>query len=167
MFVGQRLLGISRDFWRAEDDECEYNGKSGYNDEKGDFVFYEPAYFVCALFKVANGTTFINLPRHFLNQNPPDDIYFCIDEKKHNLYLSFIEPRPEVPAFRRTLQKAGKNDCQIRLPFPRELKGIFFPDKYLRMTLTEKEKDLFLCKFEWEKPNLADYVKCPKVYDGD
>ena len=33
MFVGQRLLGISRDFWRAEDEECEYNGKSGYNDD--------------------------------------------------------------------------------------------------------------------------------------
>ena len=32
----------------------------------------------------------------------------------------------------------------------------------LRMTLTEKEKDLFLCKFEWEKPNLADYVKPQK-----
>ena len=30
------------------------------------------------------------------------------------------------------------------------------------MTLTEKEKDLFLCKFEWEKPNLADYVKPQK-----
>ena len=137
MFIGERLLGITRDFWRVEDDESKYNGKSGYDDENGNPVFYEPAYYVCSLFKVANGTTFINIPRHFLNQNPPDNIYFCIDEKKHKLYLSFIEPRPEVPAFCRTLQKA------------------------------EEEKDLFLCKLEWEKPNPVDYAGHSQVYDGD
>lgn len=65
------------------------------------------------------------------------------------------------------MQKAVKNDCKIRLPFPRELKGIFFPDKYLRMTLTEKEKDLFLCKFEWEKSTPVDYIRHSQIYDGD
>lgn len=35
------------------------------------------------------------------------------------------------------------------------------------MTLTEKEKDLFLCKFEWEKPNPVDYIRHSQIYDGD
>lgn len=35
------------------------------------------------------------------------------------------------------------------------------------MTLTEKEKDLFLCKFEWEKPNSIDYIRHSQIYDGD
>lgn len=167
MYVGARLLGITREFMQVQDDETGEYKERGYDDYDGNWVVYDPTYFVCSLFKVENGTTFINLPRHFLNQNPPNYLYFCIDEKKHDLYLSFIEPRPEVPFYPRALQKAGKNDCQVRLPFPRELKGIFFPDKYQKMTLTEIEKDLFKCKFEWEKPNPTDYAKPPKVYDGD
>ena len=164
---GYRLLGISRPFWQVQDDESEDFIEKGYDDIDGNWIVYEPTHFICSIFKVENGTTFINLPRNFLNQNPPDYLYFCIDEKKNDLYLSFNEPKPEVPFYPRALQKAGKNNCQIRLPFPRELKGIFFPDKYQRMTLTEIEKDLFKCKFEWEKLEPTKYNKTQNFYDGD
>lgn len=164
---GVRLLGVSRPFGKVFDEEGGENHEIGYTDIDGSWVVYEPTHFICSIFKVENGTTFINLPRNFLSQKPPDYLYYCIDEKKHELYLSFIEPQPEIPSYPRALQKAGKNNCQIRLPFPRELKGIFFPDKYQRMTLTEIEKDLFKCKFEWEKLEPTKYNKTQNFYDGD
>lgn len=161
-YESNKLLGING-FFRTDGEEGTLT-----DTDDGGYESYVPAYYVCSLFKVANGTVFINLPRQFLRQNPPNYINFCVDTDSTTLFLSFLEPLPEVPFYSRALQKSGKYNCQVRLPFPRELKGIFFPERYQRMTLTEVAKNFFKCEFCWERIDPARREpKQEPIYDGD
>lgn len=108
----------------------------------------KPNYYMCSVYNMKNGTTFLILPNHFMSFEKPERTIF-FTEIDNELYLT-LKPtfQKDHETYNRKLQRAGAYNCQIKLPFPSQLKDRFKISDYKRIDLTRVDDDVFKINFK-------------------
>lgn len=132
-----------------------------FQDETNDYWERQekPNYYMCSVYNIKNGTTFLILPNHFMSfEEPERTIYFS--EIDNELYLT-IKPifQKNHETYNRKLQRAGAYNCQTKIPFPFQFKDRFKIADYKRIDLTRVDAGVFKINFKVKRTPIEQIKK--------